>query len=105
VKNFIRKFRLCARLLWLLLVLPTAADAQFRFVTNNGTITITGYVAGTNNDVTVPGMTNGFVVTTIGRFALSSLHVSRITLPDSILNIEKVDSAVLTYLTLRFLTV
>ena len=42
----------------LALVLPTTLHAQFDFVTNNGTITITGYT-GPGGDVLIPSATNG----------------------------------------------
>ncbi len=46
-------------------MLPAAVQAQFNYTTNNGAITITGYV-GTNAVVIVPDWTNGYPVTAIG---------------------------------------
>jgi hypothetical protein len=54
-------------LLFLLLV-PTVVEAQFTFITNNGTITITGYT-GPVSAVTIPDTINGLPVTSIGDWA------------------------------------
>lgn len=51
-----------------LLSLPATLKAQFTFTTNNGAITITGYTE-TNGIATIPDMTNGYPVTTIGPWA------------------------------------
>jgi len=50
--------------LLLLAVLPSAAQAQFTYVTNNGAITITGYT-GPRFDVAIPDFINGYPVTSI----------------------------------------
>ena len=47
------------------LTIPMAAQAQFNFITNNGTVTITGYtVAG--GEVVITNSINGLSVTGIG---------------------------------------
>jgi hypothetical protein len=52
----------------LLLALPAAAQAQFLFTTNDGTITITEYT-GSGGAVTIPDTTNGLPVTSIAEDA------------------------------------
>jgi hypothetical protein len=52
-------------LVLLLLVLPAVVQAQFRYTTSNGTITITGYT-GPGGAVTIPDTINGLPVTSIG---------------------------------------
>jgi hypothetical protein len=54
---------MCALILFL--AMPSAVRSQFSFITNNGTITITGYT-GSNSLIVVPNMTNGLPVTVIG---------------------------------------
>ena len=49
----------------LLLALPAVVQAQYTYTTNNGAITITGYT-GPGGAVTIPSMTNGLPVTSIG---------------------------------------
>ena len=51
--------------LLLLLTLPAAVQAQYNYMTNNGTITITGYT-GSSGAVTIPSTINGLPVTSIG---------------------------------------
>ena len=74
----------------LLLVLPSAVQAQFTFTTNNGAITITGYT-GTNNDVSIPSTINGYPVTSIASSEFGILgpssSVTNVTIPDSVTNI------------------
>ena len=50
-------------------LLPATGRAQFTFATNNGAITITGYL-GTGGAVVIPATTNGWPVTSIGPGAL-----------------------------------
>lgn len=72
----------------LLLVCP-AANAQFLYITNNGTITITGYV-GTNSAVAIPRTINGLRVTSIGTNAFSGIsNVSSITISNGLLNLDQ----------------
>src|SRR5690348_12254680 len=47
---------------------PGQAEAQFRFVTNNGALTVTAFT-GFGGAVVVPGATNGYPVTSIGNGA------------------------------------
>jgi hypothetical protein len=71
----------------LILTLPAMAQAQFDFTTNDGTITITGYT-GTGGSVTVPGMTNGLPVTSIGSWAFfNCASITDINIPESLTDI------------------
>ena len=54
----------------LLCLAPVAAQAQYEYVTNNGTITITGYT-GPGGDVTIPDTINGLPVRSIGESAFA----------------------------------
>ena len=69
-----------------LLALPSAAQAQFNFTTNNGAITITGYV-GSEGSATIPGTINDLPVTRIGDYAFGGSSLTNLTIPDSITNI------------------
>ena len=62
------KNTLLALLGFILLATPLAANAQFAYTTNNGTITITGYT-GPGGAVTIPATITGLPVTTIGNYA------------------------------------
>ena len=53
------------KMLCLFLLLPAVVQAQFNFITNNGSITITGYT-GSGGAVVIPATTNGYPVTSIG---------------------------------------
>lgn len=78
-------FRLA--IMWFLVALPTAMQAQFTFTTNNGALTITGYT-GSNGTVVIPSATNGLPVTAIGANAFAHLQtVTNLTIPGSITNI------------------
>ena len=72
----------------LLTLLETASlNAQFAFVTNNGAITITGYL-GTDGSVVIPGSINGYPVTSIGSSAfLNQSTVTNVSIPGSVTNI------------------
>jgi BspA type Leucine rich repeat region (6 copies) len=74
-------------LLVLLLTLPAMVQAQFTFITNSGTITITGYT-GSGAAVTIPGATNGLPVVGIGTnaFYLCTNLIS-VTIPPGVTNI------------------
>jgi BspA type Leucine rich repeat region (6 copies) len=63
-----------------------AAQAQFKYTTNNGAITITRYT-GSDGMVAVPNSLDGFPVTTIGGSAFASTGVGSVVLPNSITNI------------------
>ncbi len=71
---------------WLLLATPAAVHAQFTFITNNDTITITGYT-GPGGDVTIPSTINGLPVTSIGEDAFFDCGLTSITIPESATNI------------------
>src|SRR6266566_105487 len=102
-----RSFVLWMRLL--LLMLPAAVQAQFTYTTNNGTITISGYI-GPGGSVTIPNLINGLPVTrigdkafyystnvtsiiiganvtSIGEDAFSSSSLTSVTIPNSVTNI------------------
>jgi hypothetical protein len=87
---------------WLILaflVVPALAHAQFNYTTNfcyttnngvittNGAITITGYT-GTNENVVIPCVINGYSVTSIGNdaFAYNTIPAN-IIVPDSVTSI------------------
>jgi hypothetical protein len=81
-------------LLPLLLLTPLAAlQAQLTYVTNNGTITITGCtgISGAGATVVIPDRlpdpTNGLPVTAIGGYAFSSLSVTNVIIPNSVVSI------------------
>lgn len=71
------------------LMLPVFAQAQFTYLTNNGTITLTGYT-GAESDVTIPDTINGLPVTEIGASAFNGMNsLSNVVIPDSVLNIDE----------------
>lgn len=71
----------------LLVAAPVAAQAQFRFTTNNNTITITAYT-GLNGMAVIPGTTNGYAVTTIGESAFfDNFTLTHVSIPNSVTNI------------------
>jgi hypothetical protein len=73
--------------LLLLLALPAMVQAQFDYVTNNGTITVTGY-AGPGGNLTMPSTTNGLPVTSIGNKAFAyCTNLASITIPASVTNL------------------
>jgi hypothetical protein len=77
-----------ARLLpLLLLALPAVIQAQFNFVTNNGTITIIKYT-GSGGLVTIPSTINGLPVASIGDYAfLYCSSLTRVTIPNNVTSI------------------
>jgi len=73
--------------LLLFLILPIAAQAQFTCVTNNGTITITGYT-GPAGDVIIPETIDGLPVTRIGDNAFEGrTDLTSVVLPNSVTSI------------------
>jgi hypothetical protein len=74
-------------LLFLLLALPAAVQAQFAHTTNGNTITITGY-AGPGGAIIIPGTINGLPVTRIGDYAFfDRTSLTGVTIPDSVTSI------------------
>jgi hypothetical protein len=63
-----------------------AVSNAFSYTTNDGTITITGYT-GAGRSVTIPSLTNGLPVTSIGTNAFAGTGLTNITIPDSVTNI------------------
>src|SRR5215471_12865708 len=73
--------------LFVSLLLPPLAQAQFTYVTNQGVVTITGYT-GTNGIVTIPSTIVGLPVTSIGNYAFYGRTIlTNVTIPDSVTNI------------------
>lgn len=67
--------------------LVQSAFAQLTYVTNNGSITITGYT-GTNASVTIPAALNGYPVTAIGATAFGGdSGLTSVSMPNSVTNI------------------
>jgi hypothetical protein len=80
-RNLIHICLLCAAML------PAVVQAQFTYVTNNGTITITGYT-GSGGAVTIPDTTNGLPVTSIGDWAfLNCTSLTSVTIGNSVTSI------------------
>jgi len=69
---------------------PTAAlnpAADFTYITNNGTITITGYI-GSGGNVVIPGTINGYLVTSIDTGAFYNITtITNVTIPNSVTSI------------------
>ncbi len=75
-------------LLLLLLTLPAVVQAQFNYITNNGTIKITGY-SGPGGVVVIPETINGLPVTSIGNSAFFNVaSLTNVTIPGSVVIIE-----------------
>lgn len=69
-----------------LLAIPNEAQAQFNFTTNNGALTLTGYT-GSDRAVTIPAITNGLSVVSIGNWAFNSnSNLVSLTIPASVTN-------------------
>lgn len=71
----------------LLLAFPVVVQSQFTFTTNNGAITITGYT-GSGGAVTIPSSINGLPVTNIDGRAFYQSHLTSITIPRSLAEID-----------------
>jgi hypothetical protein len=70
-------------LLGLLLLTASGAQAQFKHVATNGTITITGYT-GSSATVIIPSTIDGLPVTSIGASAFFIKPIKSITIPASV---------------------
>ena len=86
-------------------VVPGAAQGQeFRYITNNSTISITGYT-GPEGDVTIPSVITGLPVTSIWDWAFgNSTILTSVTIPSSVTNIGTyafTDSTSLTTITVN----
>jgi hypothetical protein len=93
VASIAKSTRLCMARLFvasavlLLLRMPDAAQAQFTYTTNDGTITITGYT-GLGGAVIVPSAINGLPVTSIGLAAfLYSISIRDLAIPASVTSV------------------
>jgi len=74
-------------LLLLLLVVPPNVRAQFSYITNDGTIMITGYT-GAEGSMTIPERINGLQVTSITNTAFFGCWLlTKVTVPASVTNI------------------
>jgi hypothetical protein len=74
--------------LLLLLALPAVVYAQLSYMDNgDGTATITGCAQKYVGAVTIPGSTNGLLVTSIGSEAFWQCSLTSVTIPDSVTNI------------------
>jgi hypothetical protein len=83
----------------LLLLAAQATQAQFTYVTNNGSITITGYT-GPGGPVTIPATTNGLPVTAIqGPGGFEDKDITSVAIPASVTNIQAGEFAPNTSLT------
>ena len=72
----------------LLLLAAQAAQAQFTYLTNNGSIIITGYT-GPSGPVTIPGTISGLPVTAIQETAgFENEGITSVTIPASVTNIQ-----------------
>jgi hypothetical protein len=76
-----------AMLSGLLLLAAQAAQAQFTYVTNNGTIVITGYT-GPSGPVTIPATISGLPVTTIEGPSFQNKGITSVAIPASVTNIQ-----------------
>ena len=70
----------------MLLGMPIVSQAQFTYTTNNGAITITGYI-GSVGAVVIPSTIIGLPVTSIGDWAFYATSVTNVTISDSVTNI------------------
>lgn len=90
--------RLC-RLSLFALLLPAVAQAQYDYITNNGTITIIKYT-GYDSAVIIPDTIDGLPVANIERAAFWGYEgLTSVTIPDSVINIGEFAFASCTSLT------
>src|SRR5208337_4886623 len=86
-------------LLGLLLLTAQAAQAQFNYITNNGSIIITGYT-GPTGPVTIPATISGLPVTAIqGPAGFEDKNITSVAIPASVTNIQAGEFAPNTVLT------
>lgn len=76
-----------AMLSGLLLLAAPATQAQFNFITNSGTIIITGYT-GPSGPVTIPGTISGLPVTAIEGPAFENKGITSVAIPASVTSIQ-----------------
>jgi len=68
---------------------PAALEAQFNYITANGTATITGYT-GPGGSVTIPDTINGLPVTSIGEYAFAACNnLTSVNMPTSVTTIAE----------------
>ena len=87
VTAWLRSRATCA--VWMLLQVagPVVVQAQFRYTTNNGAITLTGY-SGSGGVVTIPGTIDGFPVTALGSNAFySATNLTAVSIPEGVTSI------------------
>ncbi len=66
---------------------PAVMQTQFTYITNSGTITITGYT-GSSGTITIPSTITGLAVTSIGDEAFYGISgLTAVTIPNSVTNI------------------
>jgi hypothetical protein len=85
----------------LLFGLATSVQAQFTYITNNGTITITGYT-GSDGTVAIPDVIDGLPVTDIGTSAFQGSSLTSVTIPA---NVTKIGSSAFEYCPLTNATI
>jgi hypothetical protein len=88
---FVNFIIFCSKLAFLLTAVllfgvANSAQAQFTYITNNGTITITGYT-GSGGAVAIPNVIDGLPVTDIGTNAFADTALTSVVIPASVTNI------------------
>ena len=70
------------------LLLSGVVQAQFKFITNNGSIKITSYIVGGPTTVIIPSTTNGLPINAIASKAFEAGYFVSVSIPQSVTNIE-----------------